>query len=276
MNEYDDQARGGKAVPAVQIARVRDAVRDYTLAHYLARARRIKKWEKALQRGGAALEKPRPFVAERRRAGFSLTTFGEKKCLGYETQAFAPLLARYSFKIAWLYEFQQNKDKALRHYRAAYATLAAIAASCFSRVLTETVEGSCLKVSELAGQLKGVADYANFKICRLALQAAKVPQQPPRRRTHERESGVRKMIERALSKKRLAFAAGSGGVWDTSWTPKTCLETRVSNFLSLERRLVWNCVGRRRGAADPATPVALPHPSRVPHMRELNSQSIEF
>ena len=99
--------------------------------------------------------------------------------------SWTPLVARYSFKVAWFYEFQGNADKALRHYRVAYATLSTLASSFQG---TDHARTSKIPFSrefrDPCGQVKGVADYANFKICRLTLKQNKIKEAATQMQTH--------------------------------------------------------------------------------------------
>jgi len=133
------------------ISKLQRTLLDCAIQHYLGRARRIKKWEKTLQRGGPL---------------------------------WAPLVARYSFKIAWFYEFQGNSDKALRHYRLAYASLSALVLALQATEPANTLNLFPKEFTDPGGQVKGVADYANYKVCRLSLQHNKVEEAATQMQTH--------------------------------------------------------------------------------------------
>ena len=69
------------------------------------------------------------------------------------------LTARYSFKVAYFLSFQGSKLQSLKYYR-----------QCF-----ESLIGVVLNVDEeLLDQLKGVAEFAHFKICTMLLQIGSV------------------------------------------------------------------------------------------------------
>ena len=71
------------------MARLHKQLREYAHGYYLAQARRLKKWEKHLNKASQAA-----------------------------------LLVRYCFKIGFFYEVQGNAEKCGRYYRAAYDFLA--------------------------------------------------------------------------------------------------------------------------------------------------------
>lgn len=89
---------------------------------------------------------------------------------------------RYSFKVAWLYEFQGHNEKASRHYRIAYNALSAL--SCVGVKSLSAPSPFPPEFGDPCGQVKGVADYANFKICRLALQHNRIREAATQIQTH--------------------------------------------------------------------------------------------
>ena len=153
------------------LANLRRTVQDCAIQHYLSRARRVKKWEKALERG----------YGVRTRVSVSIKNVCTCRRGG---PSWTPLVARYSFKIAWFYEFQGNLDKALRHYRAAYASLSALSVVLLAAEPAMIMALFSKEFQDPNDQVKGVADYVNYKVCRLALQHNKVEEAATHIQTH--------------------------------------------------------------------------------------------
>jgi len=141
------------------IAKLTKTIHSSSVSYYLGFARKLKKWEKLLSSNTIAPS--------------SSSSTGS-------IPSFDVLKVRYNFKVGYLYEFQRNNEKALRHYKSAYGTLLTFDPNTWHDDAEDGEERKGgtkgegegeneMYWGEKGGMIRDVGEILHIRICRLIL-----------------------------------------------------------------------------------------------------------